>query len=104
VYLLVFIRILLIHLAEKILLLQPTKFGGDYPHRPIPCRTSVHRYAECLALCHNPRIDLIAPASQPVGSDVDPLVVEKHHPSRHRKPHTQSPSGVASQVRRRSAR
>ena len=30
VYLLVFIRILLVHLAEKILLLQPLKFGGDY--------------------------------------------------------------------------
>ncbi len=28
VYLLVFIRILLVHLAEKILLLQPLKFGG----------------------------------------------------------------------------
>ena len=28
VYLLVFIRILLMHLAEKILLLQPLKFGG----------------------------------------------------------------------------
>jgi len=31
VYLLVFIRILLVHLAEKILLLQPLNFGGDYP-------------------------------------------------------------------------
>jgi hypothetical protein len=30
VYLLVFIRILLMHLAEKILPLHPTKFGGDY--------------------------------------------------------------------------
>jgi len=30
VYLLVFIRNLLVHLAEKILLLQPLKFGGDY--------------------------------------------------------------------------
>ena len=30
VYLLVFIRILLVHLAEKILLLQPLNFGGDY--------------------------------------------------------------------------
>lgn len=28
VYLLVFIRNLLVHLAEKILLLQPLKFGG----------------------------------------------------------------------------
>ena len=31
VYLLVFIRNLLVHLAEKILLLQPLTFGGDYP-------------------------------------------------------------------------
>ncbi|MGR3547603.1 MAG: hypothetical protein ACU0CB_04175, partial [Roseovarius sp.] len=31
VYLLVFIRNLLVHLAEKILLLQPLKCGGDYP-------------------------------------------------------------------------
>lgn len=31
VYLLVFIQNLLVHLAEKILLLQPLKFGGDYP-------------------------------------------------------------------------
>ncbi len=30
VYLLVFIQNLLVHLAEKILLLQPLKFGGDY--------------------------------------------------------------------------
>ena len=30
VYLLVFIRNLLVHLAEKILLLQPLTFGGDY--------------------------------------------------------------------------
>ena len=30
VYLLVFMRNLLMHLAEKILLMQPTKFGGDY--------------------------------------------------------------------------
>lgn len=30
VYLLVFIRIHLVHVAEKILLLQPLKFGGDY--------------------------------------------------------------------------
>ncbi len=29
-YLLVLIRILLVHFAERILLLQPTKFGGDY--------------------------------------------------------------------------
>ncbi|MGX0905382.1 hypothetical protein ACSSV8_003977 [Roseovarius sp. MBR-79] len=32
VYLLVFIRILLVHLAEKILLLKPLNFGGDYPN------------------------------------------------------------------------
>jgi hypothetical protein len=31
VYLLVFIQNLLVHLAEKILLLQPLTFGGDYP-------------------------------------------------------------------------
>ncbi|SDG30984.1 hypothetical protein SAMN04244550_03754, partial [Rhodobacter capsulatus] len=31
VYLLVFIRNLLVHLAEKILLLKPLTFGGDYP-------------------------------------------------------------------------
>ena len=31
VKLLVFIRNLLVHLAEKILLLHPLKFGGDYP-------------------------------------------------------------------------
>jgi hypothetical protein len=31
VYLLVFIRNLLVHLAEKILLMQPLTFGGDYP-------------------------------------------------------------------------
>lgn len=30
VYLLVFIRNLLVHLAEKILLIQPLTFGGDY--------------------------------------------------------------------------
>ena len=30
VYLLVFIRNLLMHLAEKILLIQPLTFGGDY--------------------------------------------------------------------------
>ncbi len=30
IYLLVFIGILLVHLAEKILLLQPLNFGGDY--------------------------------------------------------------------------
>jgi hypothetical protein len=35
VYLLVFIRILLVHLVEKILLLQPLNFGGDY-HRKRP--------------------------------------------------------------------
>ncbi|MHC0055786.1 hypothetical protein [Actibacterium sp. D379-3] len=29
-YLLVFIRNLLVHLAEKILLMQPLTFGGDY--------------------------------------------------------------------------
>jgi len=28
---LVFIRNLLVHLAEKILLMQPLTFGGDYP-------------------------------------------------------------------------
>ena len=31
VYLLVFIQNLLMHLAEKILLMQPLSFGGDYP-------------------------------------------------------------------------
>jgi len=31
VYLLVFMRNLLMHLAEKILLMQPLTFGGDYP-------------------------------------------------------------------------
>ncbi|WP_203232283.1 hypothetical protein, partial [Gemmobacter caeruleus] len=31
VYLLVFIQNLLVHLAEKILLMQPLTFGGDYP-------------------------------------------------------------------------
>jgi hypothetical protein len=31
VYLLVFIQNLFIHLAEKILLMQPLTFGGDYP-------------------------------------------------------------------------
>lgn len=35
VYLLVFIRNLLVHLAEKILLLQPLTFGGDYPPGPL---------------------------------------------------------------------
>jgi hypothetical protein len=30
VYLLVFIRNLLVHHAEKILLMQPLTFGGDY--------------------------------------------------------------------------
>jgi hypothetical protein len=35
VYLLVFIRDLLVHLAEKILLMQPPTFGGDYPFVPI---------------------------------------------------------------------
>ena len=29
-YLLVFIQNLLVHLAEKILLMQPLTFGGDY--------------------------------------------------------------------------
>jgi hypothetical protein len=33
VYLLVFMRNLLMHLAEKILLMQPLTFGGDYPDR-----------------------------------------------------------------------
>tara|TARA_R110002124_G_scaffold211577_1_gene377826 strand:+ start:439 stop:729 length:291 start_codon:yes stop_codon:yes gene_type:complete len=33
VYLLVFIQNLLMHLAEKILLIQPLTFGGDYRHR-----------------------------------------------------------------------
>jgi hypothetical protein len=33
VYLLVFIRNLLVHLAEKILLLQPLNFRGDYRRR-----------------------------------------------------------------------
>lgn len=37
VYLLVFIRILLGHLAEKILLPQPLTFGADY-------LTSIRRY------------------------------------------------------------
>jgi hypothetical protein len=37
VYLLVFIRILLVHLAEKILLPQPLTFGEDY-------LTSIRRY------------------------------------------------------------
>ena len=32
-YLLVFIQNLLVHLAEKILLMQPLTFGGDYPPR-----------------------------------------------------------------------
>ncbi|MFU8778980.1 MAG: hypothetical protein ACNA7M_15160, partial [Roseovarius sp.] len=36
VYLLVFIRILLVHLAEKILLLQPLKSGEDYRLEYIP--------------------------------------------------------------------
>ncbi|MFN3825930.1 MAG: hypothetical protein ACK4RN_18345, partial [Pseudorhodobacter sp.] len=31
VYLLVFIQNLLVHPAEKILLMQPLTFGGDYP-------------------------------------------------------------------------
>jgi len=31
VYLIVFIRTLLVHPAEKILLIQPLRFGGDYP-------------------------------------------------------------------------
>ena len=31
VYLLVFIQNLLVHLAKKILLMQPLTFGGDYP-------------------------------------------------------------------------
>ena len=31
VYLLVFIQNLLVHLAEKILLMQPLTVGGDYP-------------------------------------------------------------------------
>ena len=35
VYLLVFIRNLLVHLAEKILLMQPLTFGGDYPNMEI---------------------------------------------------------------------
>lgn len=35
VYLLVFIRNLLVHLAEKILLSQPLTFGGDYPGLPV---------------------------------------------------------------------
>jgi len=34
VYLLVFIRNLLVHLAEKILLMQPLTFGGDYRWAP----------------------------------------------------------------------
>ena len=33
VYLLVFIQNLLVHLAEKILLMQPPTFGGDYRGR-----------------------------------------------------------------------
>jgi LysR family transcriptional regulator, nitrogen assimilation regulatory protein len=40
VYLLVFIRDLLVHLAEKILLMQPLTFGGEYPgpgdRAPVP--------------------------------------------------------------------
>ena len=34
-YLLVFIQNLLVHLAEKILLIQPLTFGGDYPARQL---------------------------------------------------------------------
>jgi len=33
VYLLVFIQNLLVHLAEKILLMQPLTFGGEYQVR-----------------------------------------------------------------------
>jgi hypothetical protein len=40
-YLLVFIQILLMHLAEKILLLQPLTFGGDYH-----CRWAAHHWPE----------------------------------------------------------
>jgi len=38
VYLLVFIRNLLVHITEKILLMQPLTFGGDYPPTEIEIR------------------------------------------------------------------
>src|SRR6056297_1016164 len=54
VYLLVFIRNLLVHLAEKILLLQPLNFGGDYPLRGgISWRCSRRRqFSREKGICH----------------------------------------------------
>lgn len=43
VYLLVFNRILLMHLAETILLLMPLKFGGDYPGKAGSARIQEQR-------------------------------------------------------------
>ncbi|MFZ0323233.1 MAG: hypothetical protein WAN48_03770, partial [Actinomycetes bacterium] len=41
-YLLVFIQNLLVHLGEKILLMQPLTFGGDYPATLISGDAAVH--------------------------------------------------------------
>jgi hypothetical protein len=50
VYLLVFIQNLLVHLGEKILLLQPLTFGGDYPGKGgVPLRAAVRANAERFA-------------------------------------------------------
>jgi hypothetical protein len=48
VYLLVFIRNLLVHLAEKILLFQPLTFGGDYR---LKYRVGMHFHHSFLLRC-----------------------------------------------------
>ena len=84
---------------------RPTvPFRPGIRRKPIPRRNSGYRHAGLQALGHNPRLDLIASASLPVGPDVHPAVPEKHHRICHRETPTQSPSGVASQVRRKAGR
>jgi hypothetical protein len=62
VYLLVFIQNLLMHIAEKILLLQPLKFGGDYLTTSGILSDEMPLLAKSLAclfsICSNPALSL----------------------------------------------
>lgn len=51
VYLLVFIRILLVHLAQKILLIQPLNCGGDYQGQYLDASGLPFRANDDVVLC-----------------------------------------------------
>ena len=50
-------------------------------------RDRVHRCAGPQTLGHNPRLDLIRPATLPIEPNVHPVIPEKLHHSRHRETH-----------------